>query len=291
MQQVDTRLVTPEAVVLQFETAGIGSRFLAKLLDTLVQLALFLVITMMAAAASSGGLGSTAMTIFVLVSLFAVIFVYPAAFETLWRGKTPGKAAIGLRVVTREGSPIRFRHAAIRSALWLIDGLLFWGAIGVISMLVTRDNLRLGDLAAGTLVVRERTGARVPTAVSFGVPYGYEGYVGTLDVSGLTADDYGAVRNLLLRAPTLASQPRWDLSRQLATYVAQKMRHTPPSSVGPELFLACVAAAYQQRHAPPVPPVPPVPPLPTGTEGNGSQWGVRPPAPPTSGGGDFAPPR
>src|SRR5437764_1129803 len=83
--QVDARLVTPEAVVLQFETAGIGSRFLAKLLDTLVQLALFLVITMMAAAASSGGLGSTAMTIFVLVSLFAVIFVYPAAFEALWR--------------------------------------------------------------------------------------------------------------------------------------------------------------------------------------------------------------
>src|SRR4051812_28072830 len=280
MQQVDTRLVTPEAVVLQFETAGIGSRFLAKVLDTFIQGGIFIVITLIAAGAASGGLGSMPMTIFVLVSLFALIFVYPVAFETLWKGRTPGKAAIGLRVVTREGSPIHFRHAAIRGALWLIDGLLFWGAIGVISMLVTRDNLRLGDLAAGAIVVRERTGAKMPTATSFGVPYGYEAYTATLDVSGLTADDYGAVRNLLLRIPSLGPKPRWDLSRQLGTYVAHRMRHTPPDSVSPELFLACVAAAYQQRHTPAAPTQPV----------SASTWGVPPPAPPTSAGGDFAPP-
>src|SRR3954452_5871455 len=249
MQQVDTRLVTPEAVVLQFETAGIGSRFLAKLLDTLIQGATFLAIAMVAGAAAGGGAGSTPMTIFVLVGLFAVIFVYPAAFETLWRGRTPGKAALGLRVVTREGAPVRFRHAAIRSALWLIDGLLLFGSVGVIAILATRDNVRLGDMAAGTIVVRERTGAKAPQATWFGVPPGCEQYVATLDVSGLTTADYEAVRATLLRAQSLPPNVRWQLSSQLGVHVADRIHHRPPDWTTPELFLACVAAAYQQRYA------------------------------------------
>src|SRR4051812_12959182 len=115
MQQLDTRLVTPEAVVLEFETAGVGSRILGRLIDTLIQVVIFIGIALIAGAAASGGFGSTPTTILVLFATFAVIFVYPAAFETLWRGRTPGKAALGMRVVTREGAPIRFRQAAIRS--------------------------------------------------------------------------------------------------------------------------------------------------------------------------------
>ena len=279
MQQVDTRLVTPEAVVLQFETAGIGSRFLARALDLLIEAAIFIVVLIVAAAANAGGFGSTPATIFTLIAIFLLVFVYPVAFETLWRGRTPGKAALGLRVVTREGSPIRFRHAAIRAAIWVVEGWMFWGAIALISMLFTKDNVRLGDIAAGTIVVRERTGAVMPTATVFRVPYGCDAYVASLDVSGLTAEDYGAVRNLLLRAPSLTGEARWDLSRQLGTHVAGRMRQTPPSWAGPELFLACVAAAYQQRYAGPAPAPPSAP-----------TWGAPPPAPPTDAGGDFAPP-
>src|SRR3954463_7485444 len=148
MQQVDARVVTPEAVVLEFETAGVGSRILGRLLDTIIQVVILIAIFVLAGAATSGGFGSTPVTIFVLFATFAVIFVYPAMFETLWRGRTPGKAALGMRVVSREGAPIRFRHAAIRSALWLIDGLLLWGAVGLITMLATKDTVRLGDIAA-----------------------------------------------------------------------------------------------------------------------------------------------
>ncbi|MDQ1396644.1 MAG: hypothetical protein QOG64_1903 [Acidimicrobiaceae bacterium] len=290
MQQVDTRVVTPEAVVLQFETAGVGSRFLARLVDTLVQGSVLVALSLGLAAAGSGGVGSTPLLIFLLVSTFAIIFVYPAAFETLWRGRTPGKAALGLRVVTREGAPIRFRHAAIRSALWLVDGLLLYASIGFITMLVTRDTVRLGDMAAGTIVVRERTGARMPTAMHFPVPQGCEAYVATLDVSGLNGEDYEAARNLLLRAPSLTPNARWDLARQLGTHVAARMRHTPPSWVSPELFLACVAAAYQQRFAggPGASPAPAAPDV----------WGAPRPSPPAAptppagpaGPGDFAPP-
>src|SRR4051795_10017584 len=153
MQTADARLVTPEAVVLQFDTAGLGSRFLARSLDTVVQLAALLGLTMLAAAADSGGGGSTALGIFFLIAVFAVIFVYPALLETLWRGRTLGKAATGLRVVTREGAPIRFRHAAIRSALFVVDGLLLGPSIGVLALLLSRDNQRVGDVVAGTLVV------------------------------------------------------------------------------------------------------------------------------------------
>src|SRR3954467_938210 len=162
MQQLDTTLVTPEAVVLQFETAGLGSRMLARLLDSLIQFAILLFVLIVASLASRAGVGSTPLRIVLLLAVFSIIFVYPAVFETLWRGRTPGKAALGLRVVTREGAPVRFRHASIRSALWLIGGLLMAGSIAVISVLATKDNVRLGDMAAGTIVLRERTGARQP---------------------------------------------------------------------------------------------------------------------------------
>ena len=281
MQQVDARLVTPEAVVLQFETAGLGSRFVARLLDTVIQAGILIAVAIAGAAAASGGFGSTASGIFVLFAFFAVLFVYPVAFETLWRGRTPGKAAIGLRVVTKEGAPVRFRHAAIRAALWLVEGVLLSGSVAVITILVTRDNVRLGDLAAGTLVLRERTGARAPTPASFGPPPGAEAYTASLDVSGLSGADYEAVRNLLLRAPSLDGRSRWEVAGQLGTYIAGRMRHSPPPGMAPELFLACVAAAYQRRFAggPAAVPV-----------GSPGGWGAPPPVPPPPGSGDFVPP-
>src|SRR4051794_22994870 len=228
MQHLDTRLVTPEAVVLQFETGGLGSRMLARLLDIMIQGAGLFALAILVGFVGNAGVGTTPLVIFLLVAYFAIIFVYPAAFETLWRGRTPGKAALGLRVVTKEGAPVRFRHATIRSALWLVEGLAFSASIAVISILVTRDNVRLGDIAAGTIVVRERSGARMPSASSFGPPAGTEQYTATLDVHAVTEADYEAVRNLLLRAPTLADRARFDVAAQLGTYIAGRMRHTPP---------------------------------------------------------------
>lgn len=243
------RIVTPEAVPLEFELASIGSRSFAILIDWAIQGAgLFAVLFGFGIASDAvDAKGWIAATGYVLI--FLVFFGYPIAMETFWRGRSVGKAAFGLRVVTKEGAPERFRHAAIRAALGIVDFAITFGAGAILSVLFTRDNQRLGDIVAGTVVLRERTGNRTPAPVTFPVPPGLEQYVATIDTSGLSPDDYGAVRAFLLRAPSLPPHVRAELSLTLAGPLRDKLRTTPPDGVPPDLFLLCVAAAHQRRQA------------------------------------------
>jgi uncharacterized RDD family membrane protein YckC len=244
------RMVTPEAVALEFRTANLGSRILAYLIDMVVVVAGILVglfaVALLGQASDVVVPDWVALTI-VLVLLPAWWLGYFIAFETLWRGRTLGKAALGLRVVTKEGAPVRFRHAAIRGLLGLVDFLVLGGFLAVVFILFTRDNQRLGDLVAGTLVLRERSALAAPAPVSFTPPPGLEHYTATLDPSGVGNEEYQAVRTLLLRAPSLSPGPRSALALQLANPLAARLRPPPPAGISPELYLQCVAAAYQQR--------------------------------------------
>lgn len=284
-------VVTPEAVPLDLQPAGLGSRFVAILVDWAVQVALLFALLLVGIGLSAGDVGGIGIALFFLLT-FAVLFGYPVVLETLWRGKTLGKAAMGLRVVTTEGGPVRFRHAAIRAALGLVDFFLTSGAAAVISVLATRNNQRLGDLVAGTLVLRERTGLPPPQAAEFTVPAGLEPYAASLDVSGMTADDYRAVRAFLLRAPGLDYQVRYQLARGLADPLAERVRPLPPKGIHPAWYLICVAAVYQQRTLatapPPVPPLPGPPPPPP-PEPPTSPEPPPPPGRPPDDGGGFAP--
>ncbi|HVM64798.1 MAG TPA: RDD family protein [Acidimicrobiales bacterium] len=241
-------IVTPEAVVLSFDTAGVGSRIIAMAIDLAIQGAAALLVVGAAALFGATRLGLAG----VYVGLFLVVFGYPIGLETLWRGRTVGKAVMGLRVVTVEGAPIRFRHALVRGALGLIDFWFTSGAAAVLCVLGTKRNQRLGDIAAGTLVLRERSSAPSLSAVTFWVPPGWEAYAATLDVSAVTGAEYQAVRSFLVRANTLDPWTREQLARQLATAVLPRLHHQPPAGVPAEAFLACVAALYQarQRRAP-----------------------------------------
>jgi uncharacterized RDD family membrane protein YckC len=239
----ETGIVTPEAVVLAFDTAGVGSRVPAELIDLAIQAAAFGAFAIGFSILGSTPFGSAG----VYFGLFAVMFAYPIGIETLWRGRSVGKAAMGLRVVTVEGGQIRFRHALVRGILGLVDFWATGGAAAVICVLATSRNQRLGDLVAGTLVLRERTGARAPSATEFRVPPGWEPYAESLDVSGLTATDYQAARSFLLRAGSLDPMTRDRLARQIATPLLGRLRHAPPPGVLAEAFLLCVAARYQQR--------------------------------------------
>jgi uncharacterized RDD family membrane protein YckC len=251
MAQVESaRMVTPEAVALEFRTANLGSRILAYLLDMVI-VVLGILVGLLAVAligqASDVVVPDWVALTIVLVLLPGWWLGYFIAFETLWRGRTPGKAALGLRVVTKEGAPVRFRHAAIRALLGIVDFLVMGGFFAVVFILLTRDNQRLGDLVAGTLVLRERSALAAPAPVSFAPPPGLEAYAATLDPSGIGTEEYLAVRTFLTRAASLAPGPRAALAMQLANPLAARLRPPPPAGISPEAYLRCVAAAYQQR--------------------------------------------
>jgi uncharacterized RDD family membrane protein YckC len=247
-------VVTPEAVRLEFAEADVGSRTVAILADfTILGFAAWLLnVSIGFLVGRAGGIGVpswVASTALLLIN-FVLIFGYPLLFETLAHGKTPGKLLLGLRVVTVEGGPVRFRHAAIRAAFWLVDFFLTLGLAAVMATLLSRRHQRLGDMVAGTLVLRERTATGPPEAAVFTVPAGAEEYAATIDPAGVTADDYDTVRRFLLRAPALKPDARDRIGGRIAGGLAPKVRHEIPNGVSPTVFLTCLAAQYQQRRAP-----------------------------------------
>lgn len=244
------RLVTPEAVELRFGTASLGSRLLAAGIDLAIQGAALFVVLFALGVLGSGGLSVTAVVVVAVLVVTAVVIGYPIAFESLWRGRTPGKAALGLRVVASDGSPLRFRHAVVRGLFTLVDIIATSGVGAVVAILVTPHDQRLGDLAAGTLVIRERSGAGAPQVMRFVVPPGWEDYAATIDVAAMGSADYAAVRSALARAPSLPP-PVWErIGGELASTMAARLGHVPPPGVPAEAFLTCAAARYQQRTAP-----------------------------------------
>jgi uncharacterized RDD family membrane protein YckC len=242
-------LVTPEAVVLDFSTAGLGSRGIAELLDLLIQVTAFLAVTA-AASAASFGTGATVAVIVGLTAYLAIFVGYPVVLETLWSGRTLGKAAMGLRVVTVEGAPIRLRHALIRGTMGIFEIMTPLVLLSMVLIIFSRREQRLGDMLAGTMVIRERTDRATLESsrpVSFPPPWGLEGYAASLDVSRLSGPQYGLVRSFLLRAADLGFDARNALGIRLANAVALELRLSPPPGVAPEPFLASVASAYQRR--------------------------------------------
>jgi uncharacterized RDD family membrane protein YckC len=267
-QRAQRGIVTPEAVLLEFETAGVGSRTIAKVIDVTAQAMLLYLLAFAIGIVSIGGAVPEVLgVVMVAVGLLGVYFGYPVLFETLWNGRTPGKTAMGLRVVTVEGAPIRFRHAMIRAVVGIVD---FWippgGATAIVAAILSRRTQRLGDMAAGTIVLRERSATHDVSAMTFRPLPGWEPYTASLDVAMLTPEEYGVVRSFLVRVAQLEPGARAALATKLATPVAAKLHHAPPAGVHPEHFLVSVAAAYQRRFggdgAPPAPPPPPAPPAP-----------------------------
>ncbi|HTZ08292.1 MAG TPA: RDD family protein [Acidimicrobiales bacterium] len=174
--EIEDRFVaaTPEGVSLEFVLAGLGSRFVAALLDGLVQSAVALILAYAVARAlgtSPGGTTTTRAYVDVgLVSLitFLAVFGYPVLFECLNNGRTPGKAMTGLRVVRTDGAAVGFRSSLLRNVLRLVDWLPAFYFVGSVLVLASRHNQRLGDMLGSTLVVRERGAA---TRAVAGLPW------------------------------------------------------------------------------------------------------------------------
>ena len=253
-------IVTPEAVLLEFAEAGLGSRSLGFLVDLAVR-ATILYATVLVLGTAGFVLDETLVVVVLTALGFSLLLVYPIVFETIWNGRTPGKMLLGLRVVTIEGAPIRFRHAAVRAGLGIVDFLVGAGSVAIVSALLTRRSQRLGDLAAGTIVIRDRQAAPPSRAVLFQPFPGWEPFATALDVSALDDDAYALVRSYLLRLRELRPAARAARGAELRDAVSRTIGVELPAGTDVEGFLVAVASAYQRRSgdavaATPGPPAP-----------------------------------
>ncbi|MGZ6826019.1 MAG: RDD family protein [Mycobacteriales bacterium] len=241
-----TQLVTGEAVALDLRPAALPSRLVAAVLDGLAQL-LVLVVLSLALGAAASRMSSAAAAALSVVMLLLVVAGYPVLFETLWRGRTPGKAAMGLRVVRDDGGPIGFRQALVRGLASLFlerPGItVFTGA--VVTSLLNRDSKRLGDLLAGTVVLQERIPSRVLPPVP--MPPQLADWATGLDLSGLPDDLAQSVRSFVARSPELTDQAREDLGGRLVAAVQARTSPPPPDGTPGWAYLAAVLAERRRR--------------------------------------------
>ncbi len=242
-----TDVVTGDAVVLEVPWARYPSRLVARLLDTVIQLALFLAFIFVAGQ-SGDNLSPAVQRALGITVLVLIVVGYPAIFETLTRGKSPGKMALGLRVVADDGGPERFRQALVRSLAAVIEIYLLAGAPALITSLLNRRGKRLGDLFAGTFVIQERLPRRpdIPPSLAV-VPAPLAGWAVHLELSGLTDQAADAAGNYLRRYSDLIPAAQYELGRQIAAAVAAQVSPAPPPGTPPWAFLAAVLAVRRER--------------------------------------------
>ena len=242
-----TEIVTGEAVPLDLPAAAFPSRIVALLIDTVAQVALFLLVFIPVVATTSHNASYAAAT---FVASFVVVFIgYPTAFETLSRGKTLGKLALGLRVVGDDGSPVRFRQAFVRALVGLFE---IWSVVlspvGLITSLVSARGKRVGDIFAGTYVVTERVPAAATLQPGFAVvPPPLAEWAQSLQIDGLSAQAAEAAASYLRRFSELSPSAREALGLQLAGTVATQVSPLPPAGTPPAAYLSAVLAVRRQK--------------------------------------------
>jgi uncharacterized RDD family membrane protein YckC len=241
---VTSPIVTGEAVALDLQPATFASRAVSGLLDVALQVAVLFAVAYLDSKVTRS-MDDAAAAAFTLVSVVAVIVGYPLVMETLTRGRTLGKLAMGLRTVRDDGGPIRFRQALVRALLEVVEVWVLVGSPALICSLASSRGKRLGDLLAGTYVVRERGVAQ--RSLPPQMPYELAGWAQLADIGRIPDDLAIGVRQFLSRAPRMHPDARhgmgWSLAAQVGTYVAPP----PPVSTPPEAYLSAVLAERRRR--------------------------------------------
>lgn len=242
-----SELVTGEAVALELRPAKLPSRALAVLLDLAVSMTAYLIVTIGLLAATAAL--DDAARIAVSIASFVLLLVGgPIAVETLSHGRSLGKLAFGLRVVRDDGGPIRFRHALVRGAIGVVEILMTFGIIACIASLVSARGRRLGDVFAGTLVVRERIPVGHTAFVPPPPPW-LAGRFSGLDLSAVPDGLWLAIRQYLTRMRQLDPQVGGAMAERLASDLAARTGAPAPQGVPAAAYLAAVVQERQARDA------------------------------------------
>jgi len=225
-------ILTPENVEVTYELAGVGSRFVAIFIDTLLQaLATAVGILVLYLAGQMDFLDPlpTWGAALGIVLLFLIWWGYFVLFETVWSGQTPGKRAMGLRVVQDKGFPVDFRTVLIRNLVRVADFLPGLYGIGVLFVWFHPQYKRLGDLAAGTLVIREREEEPIqPVALPPLLTPRPEASLKVLDpttitLSDLTRHDLEVAKRYLERRGEIDLETQRRIARQIALPLLQRL--------------------------------------------------------------------
>jgi uncharacterized RDD family membrane protein YckC len=275
-----TEVVTGDAVVLDVKIAQLPVRAVGALIDIVVILIgyfLGLMLWSLTLLQSDEALS----TAFLIIFTVLVLVGYPVIFETVTRGRSLGKIAMGLRVVCDDGGPERFRQALFRALASVVEIWGFAGSPAVICSLLSPKGKRIGDIFAGTVVISERGPRSAPPPA---MPPPLAWWASSLQLSGLSADQAERARQFLSRAPQLDPQIRDQMAYRITGEVVAHISPPPPPGTPPQFVLAAVLAERHRRELTRMRPMPPAPgpvdwtPPPTGPVGS----------PPSSAG--FAPP-
>lgn len=239
-----SEVVTGDAVVLEVRVAQMPSRFLALLIDIAVQLTIMVVAFLVLEAFSL----ITDPALYAAVSITFVVLVlvgYPVIWETSTRGRSLGKLALGLRVVSDDGGPERFRQALFRGLAGVLEFWAFSGAPALISSLISPQGKRLGDLFAGTIVISER--APRDTGQAIVMPPPLAAWAATLELSQLPDEVTTTARQYLLRWHDLSPQIQHEMGVRIATQVAAFVSPAAPAGVPAYAYLSAVLAERRRR--------------------------------------------
>lgn len=237
-------VVTGEAVLLDVRAASFASRAVSGAIDlTLAGIALFAMVFVVGGLASS--LDDAAASALLLVVFVAVAVGVPVLVETLTRGRTLGKLVMGLRTVRDDGGPIRLRQAVVRALVGFVEIWLLLGVPALVCSLLSPRSQRLGDLAAGTYVVRERASRQV--SVMAHMPPHLAGWARSADIGRLPDGLALSVRQFLSRAPGMHAPAREAMGHELARAASAHVAPAPPASTRPEDFLAALLAERRRR--------------------------------------------
>ena len=236
-------VVTGDAVVLDVQIAQLPVRALGALIDLIVVGVGYLVSVLLSAAALAhydSAFAGAVMVIFTVV----VFLGYPLAMETATRGRSVGKIAMGLRVVSDDGGPERFRQALFRALAGVVEIWMLFGGPAVIASLFSARGKRIGDMFAGTVVISERGPKPFAPPV---MPPGLQWWAATLELSGLGPPQTDMARQFLAREPELTPAIRDEIAHRVAAEVVSRISPPPPPETPPQLVLAAVLAERHRR--------------------------------------------
>ncbi|WP_115788487.1 RDD family protein [Arthrobacter silvisoli] len=237
-------IITGEAVVLELRPASFAARALGLILDLLVYFVLLMVV-MLLVGSLLPDLDEAAGRTLILFNGVLCLVIVPVAVETLSRGRSVGKLAVGLRIVRDDGGSIRFRHAVIRGLIGFLEIFLTFGGLAVAVALFNDKSKRLGDIVAGTYALRQRVQDEVKV-FPFAPPY-LQGWVAMADIGRIPDAAARRATQFVQQAPRMAPASRINLAMSLATELSAHVAPPPPLGTLPEDYLWAVLGERRNR--------------------------------------------